>query len=597
MPFPPLPLHDAPWPPIIYEAFQSLKDRYDRAASTLARSALDVPRILFHKQVIEDEVVALFNALEGQIQGEDVPDNLRAWFRQAINSFANLLVQVYEAEASGTGQDSVRTIQANPVAIRRIGRRGRPRKTIDQRLLHEAMAPHRAVSKSALARHLKIARGTLLKCLAEEDITTGFSGIEDNELDILTREFRKRYPDSGIRYLRGFLRKYGLRIPRRRVVSSLKRTSGVRHALRGCHPKIMRRKYQVARPNALWHIDGHHKLIRWGIVIHGIVDGYSRAVTGIRASTSNKASTVLDVFMEAIHSYGIPSRVRGDRGGENRDVSLFMILARGPSRASFMWGPSTRNTRIERLWGEVGSQFARAWRGFFLRLERLHYLKHSNPHHLWLIQFIFLDAINEDCKQFQENWNDHPISGVGHDKSPNDLRFLGQLEHGVYDGDLTQTIQQVLHQVCLQNGHDSDSNSDIEMSDPLDEDDTDSGWTDMEDNSPVTDEWVRACDEVHGKQHDGVKVPRISCPFTSLGEQQVFTQQLQQLRQDGIVPFGYGIHAEEWGNAGYPSFEIIKSGRGKKDLWVALPDEVWRARAELWVQSLHLLTMFQEIMN
>ncbi|KAG9220219.1 hypothetical protein CCMSSC00406_0009540 [Pleurotus cornucopiae] len=198
MPFPPLPLHDTPWPPIIYEAFQSLKDRYDRAASTLARSAVDVPRILFHKQVIEDEVVTLFNALEGQIQGEDVPDNLRAWLQQAINSFANLLVQVYEAEASGTGQDSVRTIQANPVAIRCIGRRGRPRKTIDQRLLHEAMAPHRAVSKSALARHLKIARGTLLERLAEEDITTGFSGIEDDELDVLTREFRKRYPDSGI---------------------------------------------------------------------------------------------------------------------------------------------------------------------------------------------------------------------------------------------------------------------------------------------------------------------------------------------------------------------------------------------------------------
>lgn len=104
MPFPPLPLHDMPWPPIIYEAFQSLEDRYDRAASTLARSALDVPRILFHKQVIEDEVVTLFDALEGQIQGEDVPDDLRVWLGQAINSFADLLVQVYEAEASGTGQ-------------------------------------------------------------------------------------------------------------------------------------------------------------------------------------------------------------------------------------------------------------------------------------------------------------------------------------------------------------------------------------------------------------------------------------------------------------------------------------------------------------
>ncbi|KAJ7233666.1 hypothetical protein C8J57DRAFT_1090355 [Mycena rebaudengoi] len=38
-----------------------------------------------------------------------------------------------------------------------------------------------------------------------------------------------------------------------------------------------------------------------------------------------------------------------------------MIKHRGPRRASFMWGSSTRNTRVERLWVEVGTQFARRW--------------------------------------------------------------------------------------------------------------------------------------------------------------------------------------------------------------------------------------------
>jgi hypothetical protein len=89
------------------------------------------------------------------------------------------------------------------------------------------------------------------------------------------------------------------------------------------------------------------------------------------ASTNNKASTVLNMFENAIHTYGVPSKVRFDHGGENVDVAVFMILARGPNRRSAMWGPSTRNTRIERIWSEVGSQFARAWRAFFLRLERL----------------------------------------------------------------------------------------------------------------------------------------------------------------------------------------------------------------------------------
>jgi hypothetical protein len=130
------------------------------------------------------------------------------------------------------------------------------------------------------------------------------------------------------------------------------------------------------------------------------------------------------MFMEAILVYGIPSRVRGDRGGENRDVSILMILLRGADRASFMWGPSTFNTRIERLWVEVGSQFARAWRAFFYRLERLHLLDRKDSSHLWLVQFLFLDSINKDCREFQRTWNAHPISGEGHNQSPNVCFFL-----------------------------------------------------------------------------------------------------------------------------------------------------------------------------
>ena len=61
-------------------------------------------------------------------------------------------------------------------------------------------------------------------------------------------------------------------------------------------------------------------------------------VTGLRASTNNSASTVLRVFLNAVEEYGTPSRVRGDRGGENVEVSVWMILRRGANRASFMWG-------------------------------------------------------------------------------------------------------------------------------------------------------------------------------------------------------------------------------------------------------------------
>jgi hypothetical protein len=59
---------------------------------------------------------------------------------------------------------------------------------------------------------------------------------------------------------------------------------------------------------------------------------------GLRASTNNRASTVLELFLDSIGEFGCPSRVRGDRGGENTDVAVWMIMHKGPGRGSFMWG-------------------------------------------------------------------------------------------------------------------------------------------------------------------------------------------------------------------------------------------------------------------
>ena len=73
---------------------------------------------------------------------------------------------------------------------------------------------------------------------------------------------------------------HSLRIQRPRVIASINRVDklgqGIRQQVVG--KKICRQKYIVPRPNALWHIDGHHKLIAWGIVLHGVADGYTRKV-------------------------------------------------------------------------------------------------------------------------------------------------------------------------------------------------------------------------------------------------------------------------------------------------------------------------------
>ncbi|KAJ7599741.1 hypothetical protein C8J56DRAFT_759353, partial [Mycena floridula] len=60
-------------------------------------------------------------------------------------------------------------------------------------------------------------------------------------------------------------------VQRRRVTASLKRVDNLGRALHD-NQTIRQRKYSVKHPNSLWHLDGHHKLIRWGVVIHGFVD-------------------------------------------------------------------------------------------------------------------------------------------------------------------------------------------------------------------------------------------------------------------------------------------------------------------------------------
>ena len=58
----------------------------------------------------------------------------------------------------------------------------------------------------------------------------------------------------------------------------------------------------------------------------------------MRASVSNSAQTVEALFNDAVRQYGLPLRVRGDRGAENVLVALIMILLRGKNCASFLWG-------------------------------------------------------------------------------------------------------------------------------------------------------------------------------------------------------------------------------------------------------------------
>lgn len=175
-------------------------------------------------------------------------------------------------------RDDHNILLPNPVqVVKPPGKRGRPFKVIAPGYLKEAFKGSRRLNIGRLAKALSVHRHTLVKYLKLNGIRYKFSRMTNAEIDGLVAGFRGVKPDSGFSYLVGYIRSLGHRLQRRRVEASLHRVDTLGSVLRR-KTAIKRRVYKVARPNALWHLDGHHKLILWGIVIHGIIDGFDRTV-------------------------------------------------------------------------------------------------------------------------------------------------------------------------------------------------------------------------------------------------------------------------------------------------------------------------------
>ena len=381
-----------------------------------------------------------------------VAESLLAYLVQ-VDSFASGMVDCHSlGQAITATRDMLGLLERlcedlrRQQAIQSLPRqRGRPKLQIHQDQLLELLQCHFTVVD--IAKMFGCSPKTIYRRLDQFGLmATLHTNITDGDLDNIVQSFVLTHPTSGQRMLVGYLRSLGLRISRQRVRDSLLRTDPHGVSLRQ-RQVLHRRQYSVPGPNSLWHVDGYHKLIRWRLVIHGGIDGYSREIVYLAAATNNRASTVLNVFLNAVQEYGLPSRVRSDKGGENVGISRYMLNhpERGPGRGSMITGRSVHNQRTERLWRDLFNGCVASFYYYFYELEENGLLDPNDERDLFALHYVYLPYLNHRLQQFRTTWRHHPLR-TENNKTPQQLWFAGMCS-GIAEERVLQAVQEPMSQV------------------------------------------------------------------------------------------------------------------------------------------------------
>ena len=181
---------------------------------------------------------------------------------------------------------------------------------------------------------------------------------------------------------------------------------------------------KIANPNLYYY----YLYNRWKLVVHGGVDGYTRIPVFLQCSANNKASTVLEAFLRGIDEYGLPSRVRCDKGGENTAVSEYMLShpMRGPGRGTVIVGKSVHNQRVERLWRDIFEGVLVLYYNLFYHLEEIQMLDPSDDISMFCLHYVFIPLINQSLNEWKKAWIHHPMSSMN-GQTPNQLFVTGLL--------------------------------------------------------------------------------------------------------------------------------------------------------------------------
>jgi hypothetical protein len=172
-------------------------------------------------------------------------------------------------------------------------------------------------------------------------------------------------------------------------------------------------------------LDGHDKLATWGFQIYAGIDAYSRRVLWIYVGNANRSSfSVLKQYLQAVVTVGYcPRFIRTDKGGETilaaaAHHTLYLeALAAGQVEpdgtnqevldSCWIWGPSWRNVRIERLWRSLGDAVTHRWADLFRFIQRSRFFRDNLLADSVVILYIFAPILRHEIHEFLLDKNEY----------------------------------------------------------------------------------------------------------------------------------------------------------------------------------------------
>ncbi|KAN0067447.1 hypothetical protein V8E54_014316 [Elaphomyces granulatus] len=120
-------------------------------------------------------------------------------------------------------------------------------------------------------------------------------------------------------------------------------------------------------------------------------------------------------FLRCVRQFGFPKLIRSDKGMETLMMCVCQLLLRReekpdlPFHKAYIFGPSTKNQRIEAWWNTLADGLTQTWKKFFEAFVHADIFDSEVHYDIIALRFIYFKKVREDIENMVELHNIHPI--------------------------------------------------------------------------------------------------------------------------------------------------------------------------------------------